>query len=90
MLLMEGTLPSEMKFDGIPTWVLWDHEATKGFFTVDQDNDKASLVHFVTHRKYRSPSLARELVRNMTAVVRWAGFNNLVIHSKSEALDKCI
>jgi hypothetical protein len=86
MLTEEGIGESEMRFDRYDTFIV----DNKGFFTLRREHGCLSVQHFCVGRKYRSAKVARELVKAMVDKVKEYGIKGLILHSKSNFVDKFI
>jgi len=90
MLIQEGIPDIEMRFRNYDTFVLEEDGEIKGFFTIKKEWGVPSIQHFCVNRKFRSTEMARKLAKAMKETVKSMGSSKLILHSKSEKLDKCI
>lgn len=91
MLAIEGLPENEHGFDYWDTHILTDEDNnTKGFFTLKKDWGIPSLLHFCVEREFRNAKTARALIKEVVNTVKKLSYNQMIIHSKSEFLDKFI
>ncbi len=90
MLIAEGIPDKDMKYKEYETFVMEGDDIIKGFFTIKQEWGYPSIQHFCINREYRSAKMARELAKAMKNTIKDKGFSNLILHSKSNVLDKFI
>jgi len=84
MLEVEGINKQGMMHNEYETFVLDEDGVIKGFFTIKEEHGFPSLQHLVIDRKYRSPSIAREIHKMLRAMIKIKGFKKAIVHAKKE------
>ncbi len=86
MLLEEGLNDDNMVYGDRDkdTFVIEDNGIIKAFFTIKREHDFPSLQHFCSVREYRTPALARELVKSFAQTIRMNGFKKALVHATNE------
>ncbi len=92
MLLAEGLKEDDMVYGDKDkdTFVIEDNGIVKAFFTIKCEHGFPSLQHFSSVRKYRTPALARKLVKAVEFVIKKNMFKKMIIHAKDEIIKKFI
>ena len=90
MLSQEDINESEMGFSMYDTYIMTADNNILGFFTLKTEWGYPSLLHFCVDRKYRSPKVSRELLKELKRIIRDKGFTEMILHSKKSYLDRCI